>query len=69
MPFTDVVDNPMYGMLIQQPRVVRQLVDWVQGLGVEIRWGHELVSLEQANGGVIVDVASPSGDYRLPATY
>ncbi|QRY42646.1 FAD-dependent monooxygenase [Mycolicibacterium boenickei] len=69
VPFTDVVDNPMYGMLIQQPRVVRQLVDWVQGLGVEIRWGHELVALEQENAGVIVDVASPSGDYRLPATY
>lgn len=45
VPFADVVDNPMYGMLIQQPKVVRQLVDWVQGLGVEIRWGHELVDL------------------------
>lgn len=69
VPFTDVVDNPMYGMLIQQPRVVRQLVDWVQGLGVEIRWGHELVALEQVAGGVVVDVTSPAGDYRLPATY
>lgn len=69
VPFADVADNPMYGMLIQQPRVVRQLVDWVRSLGVEIRWGHELVDLEQVAGGVIVDVASPSGDYRLPATY
>ncbi|MED5812518.1 FAD-dependent monooxygenase [Mycolicibacterium sp. 050232] len=69
VPFTEVADNPMYGMLIQQPRVVRQLVDWVQGLGVEIRWGHELVGLEQVAGGVVVDVASPSGGYRLPATY
>ncbi|OCB50417.1 FAD-dependent oxidoreductase [Mycobacterium vulneris] len=69
VPFTDVVDNPMYGMLIQQPRVVRQLVDWVQGLGVEIRWGHELVDLEQVAGGVVVDVTSPAGDYRLAATY
>lgn len=69
VPFTDVVDNPMYGMLIQQPRVVRQLVDWVQSLGVEIRWGHELVGLEQGPAGVLIDVTSPSGDYRLPATY
>ncbi|MCV7068287.1 FAD-dependent monooxygenase [Mycolicibacterium farcinogenes] len=69
VPFTDVADNPMYGMLIQQPRVVRQLVDWVLGLGVEIRWGHELVDFEAASGGVILDVASASGDYRLPATY
>lgn len=69
VPFADVADNPMYGMLIQQPRVVRQLVDWVQGLGVEIRWGHELVDLELNDDGVVVDVTAPSGDYRLPATY
>ncbi|OMC30537.1 FAD-dependent oxidoreductase [Mycobacterium sp. GA-1841] len=69
VPFADVVGNPMYGMLIQQPRVVRQLGDWVQGLDVEIRWGHELVGLEHGHDGVTVDVAAPSGDYRLPATY
>lgn len=69
VPFTDVVDNPMYGMMIQQPRVVRQLVDWVQSLGVEIRWGHELVGFEQGAACVLIDVTSPSGDYTLPATY
>lgn len=69
VPFTDVVDNPMYGMLIQQPKVVRELADWVQSLGVEIRWGHELVDLEQGSDGVVVNISSPEGDYRLPATY
>lgn len=69
VPFTEVADNPMYGMLIQQPRVVRQLVDWVQGLGVEIRWGHEFIDLQQASDGVLVDVAAPAGNYRLSATY
>lgn len=57
VPFVDVVNNPMYGMLIQQPRVVRDLVNWVQGLGVEIRWGHALLDLAQVSDGVVVDVA------------
>lgn len=69
VPFTDVADNPMYGMLIQQPRVVRQLVDWVQGLGVEIRWGHELVDLDQNADGVTLGIAGPSGHYPLRARY
>lgn len=69
VPFTDVVDNPMYGMLIQQPRVVRALADWVRGLGAEIRWGHELTDLEQGSEGVVLEVSSPEGNYRLPATY
>lgn len=69
VPFVDVVDNPMYGMWIQQPTVVRQLVEWVQGLGVEIRWGHELVDLQQESDGVTVEVAAPAGNYRLSTTY
>ncbi|MBU9763904.1 FAD-dependent oxidoreductase [Mycobacterium sp. TNTM28] len=69
VPFAGVADNPMYGMLIQQPRVVRELVDWVTALGVEIRWGHELLDFAQGSGGVTVDVAAPSGDHRLHATY
>ncbi|MUL81176.1 MULTISPECIES: FAD-dependent monooxygenase [unclassified Mycolicibacterium] len=69
VPFVDVVDNPMYGMLIQQPRVVRQLVDWVQSLGVEIRWGHELIDLEQGSDGVTLDIAAPAGNYQLQTTY
>lgn len=69
VPFADVVENPMYGMVIQQPKVVRQLVDWVQGLGVEIRWGHEFVDLQQQSDGVTVDVAASTGSYRLSTTY
>ncbi|MDH6196919.1 2-polyprenyl-6-methoxyphenol hydroxylase-like FAD-dependent oxidoreductase [Mycobacterium frederiksbergense] len=69
VPFLDGVDNPMYGMVIQQPRVVRQLVDWVQGLGVEIRWGHELVELEQGSDGVTLEVVSPAGNYRMQTAY
>ncbi|MGV0741424.1 FAD-dependent monooxygenase [Mycolicibacterium sp. XJ870] len=69
VPFVDVTDNPMYGMLIKQPRVVRQLVDWVAGLGVEIRWGHELTGIAQRPDGVTVSITSPQGSYGLDTTY
>lgn len=69
VPLTGVDGNPMYGMLIQQPRVVRALVDWAQGLGVEIRWGHELVGLQQGSDGVDLEIVAPSGAYSLAATY
>lgn len=69
VPFTDVAENPMYGMLIQQPRVVRQLVDWVRGLGVEIRWGHELAGIVCGSDNVVVTVQSPDGRYELDTTY
>ncbi|TPW95782.1 FAD-dependent monooxygenase [Mycolicibacterium fortuitum] len=69
VPFVDVENNPMYGMLIQQPRVVRDLVNWVRGLGVEIRWGHALLDLAQVSDGVVVDVAASAGNYRLSTSY
>lgn len=69
VPFVDVADNPMYGMLIQQPRVVRHLIDWVLGLGVEIRWGHELEGVVPGADGVALTVASPDGGYGLDTSY
>ncbi|MDV3130038.1 FAD-dependent monooxygenase [Mycobacterium sp. 21AC1] len=69
VPFVDVGDNPMYGMLIQQPRVVRDLVAWLSGLGVEIRWAHELTDIEPGADGVALTVASPEGRHGLHATY
>lgn len=69
VPFVDVADNPMYGMLIKQPQVVRHLVDWVSGLGVQVRWGHELVGIEPGSDGVALTVASPGGSFGLDTRY
>ncbi|AKS35559.1 FAD-dependent monooxygenase [Mycolicibacterium goodii] len=69
VPFTGVVDNPMYGMFIKQPQVVRRLADWARDLGVQIRWGHALTDVATQPGGVELDVESPQGAYRLDATY
>ncbi|GAS89897.1 FAD-dependent monooxygenase [Mycolicibacterium brisbanense] len=69
LPFVGVVDNPMYGMMIQQPRVVRTLVDWVESLGVQIRWGHELTGIDSRADGVTLSVTSSEDSYRLDARY
>lgn len=69
VPFLDVADNPMYGMLIQQPRVVRNLADWAHGLGVEIRWGHELTGIVPHTDGVALTVICPDGRYQFDTTY
>jgi len=69
VPFTGVDDNPMYGMFIKQPQVVRQLADWVRDLGVEIRWGHGLADMAPRPDGVTLNVTSPTGNHRLHATY
>lgn len=69
VPFLGVADNPMYGMLIQQPLVVRRLVDWVDSLGVQIRWGHELAGIDSRPDGVTLSVTSPDSTYLLETRY
>ncbi|BDY30187.1 FAD-dependent monooxygenase [Mycolicibacterium mageritense] len=69
VPFGDLAGNPMYGMLIQQPRVVRRLSDWVRDLGVDIRWGNELTGIESHSDHVRLSVTGPDGDYGLDTTY
>jgi 2-polyprenyl-6-methoxyphenol hydroxylase-like FAD-dependent oxidoreductase len=69
LPFHGVADNPMHGMMIQQPRVVRTLVDWVDSLGAEIRWGHELTVIDPRTDGVTLSVTSSEGTYRLGTRY
>ncbi|MDT5180276.1 MAG: hypothetical protein QOJ95_4474 [Mycobacterium sp.] len=65
----DVEDNPMYALRIQQPRLVRLLEKRARGLGVDVRWGHELTGLTPTPGGVTVDVRASDGDYVLDAAY
>ena len=69
VPFVGVAGNPMCGMLIQQPQVVRRLAEWVGDLGVEIRWGHELTGIVSGSDDVALTVSSPGGEYHVDATY
>ncbi|QLL05642.1 FAD-dependent monooxygenase [Mycobacterium vicinigordonae] len=69
LDFSGLADNPMYAMLMPQPRLVRLLEKQVRDLGVDLRWGHGLVGLQCGPDSVALTVAAPEGEYRLTADY
>jgi 2-polyprenyl-6-methoxyphenol hydroxylase-like FAD-dependent oxidoreductase len=67
--FLGIDDNPMYALLIQQPRLVRLLEKRARDLGVDIRWGHELTALRAGESNVTLTAATSGRAYRLDAGY
>jgi 2-polyprenyl-6-methoxyphenol hydroxylase-like FAD-dependent oxidoreductase len=67
--FADLADNPVRGLLVQQPEVERLLGERAAELDTEIRRGHEVLALEQDGTGVDLHVVGPDGGYRLRARY
>lgn len=67
LDFLHVSDNPMYAMLMPQPRLVRLLEKRARDLGVDLRWGHELVGLRADP--VTVTVSSAERDYVIAADH
>ena len=61
VPLSGVRDNPMYAMMMQQPRLVRLLDERARELGVDVRWGHELTGIQTQSVGTAVDVSGPDG--------
>jgi 2-polyprenyl-6-methoxyphenol hydroxylase-like FAD-dependent oxidoreductase len=69
VPLFGVPDNPMYALMLAQPRLVRLLDERARELGVDIRWGHELIGVQTRSNGAAVEVSGPDGTYTLDATY
>jgi 2-polyprenyl-6-methoxyphenol hydroxylase-like FAD-dependent oxidoreductase len=69
LSFLGVEDNPMYALLLAQPRLVRLLEKRARDLGVDIRWGHELTGLEAGADAVHAAVRSTDQAYELTADY
>ncbi|MCV7416171.1 FAD-dependent monooxygenase [Mycolicibacterium litorale] len=69
VPLTGMRDNPMYALMIQQPRLVRLLADHARELGVDVRWGHELTGVRTTPDGVAVTASTAEGDVALDAAY
>lgn len=67
--FLGIEANPMHALLIPQPRLVRLLEKHARGLGVDIRWGHELVELKSGPDSVALTVAAGGRTYELPTRY
>ena len=69
VPLFGVPENPMYALMMAQPRLVRLLDERVRELGVDVRWGHELTGVQSRADGATVDVSGPDGTYTLETTY
>lgn len=69
LSFLGIEDNPMYALLIQQPRLVRLLEKRARDRGVDIRWGHELTAMRAGDDNVALTVATPGRSYRMDAGY
>jgi 2-polyprenyl-6-methoxyphenol hydroxylase-like FAD-dependent oxidoreductase len=69
VPLFGVPDNPMYALMMAQPRLVRLLDERARELGVDIRWGHELIGVQTRSGSAAVNVSGPDGTYTLETTY
>ncbi len=63
------LEEPMLGLMIQQPRMEALLTGRAAELGVEIRRGHEVTGLSQDDDSVTLEVRGPSGEYRLRTAY
>jgi 2-polyprenyl-6-methoxyphenol hydroxylase-like FAD-dependent oxidoreductase len=69
VPLFGMRDNSMYALMMSQPRLVRMLDERARELGVDVRWGHELISFESRSGGVRVSVSTSDETYTLEAGY
>ena len=69
VPLFGVRDNPMYVLMMAQPRLVRLLAERARELGVDVCWGHELIGVQTRSDGAAVDVSGPDGTYTLEMTY
>ncbi|MGX9790160.1 FAD-dependent monooxygenase [Mycobacterium sp. MMS18-G62] len=69
VPLFGVPDNPIYALMIPQPRLVQLLDAHARELGVEVRWGHELIGVESCSDSAKVSVSTADETYTLEATY
>ena len=69
LSFLGLEDNPMYALLLAQPRLVRLLEKRARDLGVDIRWGHRLAAIDTCADTVALTVESGDDTYRLDADY
>ncbi|BBY28455.1 FAD-dependent monooxygenase [Mycolicibacterium sediminis] len=69
LDFTGLASNPMHALMISQPDVTRLLAHRAADLGVDVRWGHELLDMTPGTDGVTTRVAAGDREYRLDADW
>ena len=61
--------SPLYTALAPQPHIVRVFSARAGELGVDVRWGHEVVDLRPSEESVTLIVDGPDGRYELTSSY
>lgn len=69
LSFLGLQDNPMYALLLPQPRLVRLLERRARDLGVDIRWGHALTDFRHTDDHVVITVRAGGRSHELTAGY
>src|SRR3954454_19722068 len=69
VPLFGMPDNPMYALMMGQPQLVRLLDERARELGVDVRWGHELIGVESGSAAVKISVSTLDETYALEAGY
>ncbi|MGI5217708.1 FAD-dependent monooxygenase [Nocardia sp. CA-290969] len=64
LELAEVPENPLYGLPVPQPVLVRLLADRARELGVEVRWGHRLDDFTESGETVVATVTHSGGSYR-----
>lgn len=64
-----VPTSQIFMLAVQQPRLVRVLMERAQEYSADIRWGHALLGFDQHADGVTTRVAGPDGPYELRSRY
>jgi 2-polyprenyl-6-methoxyphenol hydroxylase-like FAD-dependent oxidoreductase len=69
VPLSGMSDNPMYVLMMGQPQLVRHLDERARELGVDVRWGHELIGVNSRADGLQVSVSTADEIYTVETTY
>jgi 2-polyprenyl-6-methoxyphenol hydroxylase-like FAD-dependent oxidoreductase len=69
LPLHRLPDNPLYMLPIPQKRMEELLSGYATSLGVQVRRGHEVVSVSPSLDDVHLAVRGPAGDYEIRARF
>ncbi|KRF17010.1 FAD-binding monooxygenase [Nocardioides sp. Soil797] len=69
LDFTHLDDSPMRALLLPQPQLEALLAERATERGVDVRRGHEVIGLRQAEGAVTVEVKGPDGRHEVTVDY
>jgi 2-polyprenyl-6-methoxyphenol hydroxylase-like FAD-dependent oxidoreductase len=69
MDFSQLDGPPLHGLTLPQPELERLLDEHARTLGADVRYGQEIVGIDQNATAVTAEVSGPDGRHRMSARY